>query len=142
MIRINRNIRIPDEEIDLEFCRSSGPGGQNVNKVNSAVQLRFDVEGSPSLPGGVKYRLKNLAGSRMTKDGVLVIDARNHRTQERNRAEAIGRFTDLLTEAAKPPKIRKKTRPTAASRRRRLQSKRRRSEKKKLRKPVRRDRGT
>jgi ribosome-associated protein len=142
VIRVNRNIRIGEDEIDLEFCRSSGPGGQNVNKVSSAVQLRFDVDGSPSLPGGVKYRLKNLAGSRMTKDGVLIIDARNHRTQERNRAEAIDRLTEMLREAAKPPKVRKKTRPTAASRRRRLQSKRRRSEKKKLRKPVRRDRGS
>jgi ribosome-associated protein len=127
MIRITDAIAIEEREIEESFIRASGPGGQNVNKLSTAVQLRFDVRRSPSLPNDVSTRLQRLAGSRLTKDGVLVITAQRHRTQERNRDDALARLVDLIRLAAVPPKPRRPTRPTAASRARRLQGKKRRS---------------
>ena len=128
MIQITHSIAIDDREIHQEFIRSSGPGGQNVNKVATAVKLRFDVGNSPSLPDDVRNRLVRLAGRRMTDDGILIIDARRFRTQERNRKDAIDRLVELIRKAAEKPKPRRKTRPTLASRRRRLDIKRRRSQ--------------
>ena len=136
MIYITRNIRIDEGEIQQEFIRSSGPGGQNVNKVATAVQLRFDVVDSPSLPDDVRSRLIRLAGRRISEDGILIMDARRFRTQERNRKDAIGRLVELIRKAAEKPKPRLKTRPTLTSKRRRLQAKRRRSEIKRMRRAV------
>jgi ribosome-associated protein len=136
MIRITPTIAIEDSEIQLEFSRASGPGGQNVNKVSTAVQLRFDMVHSPSLPADVRERLVRLAGKRMTKDGVLIVNARRFRTQERNERDAIDRLVDLIRRAAEKPKRRRKTRPTRASRERRLDAKRRRSRKKQLRRSI------
>ncbi|MGU3495548.1 alternative ribosome rescue aminoacyl-tRNA hydrolase ArfB [Xanthobacteraceae bacterium A53D] len=133
MIEISYFIRIPEEEISLSFVRASGPGGQNVNKVSSAVQLRFDLMGSPSLPEGVKMRAATLAGSRLTKDGVLVIQAQRHRTQERNREDAMERLVELLRAAMVVQPKRRPTRPTLASKERRLASKEKRGEVKTLR---------
>jgi ribosome-associated protein len=116
-------IAIDEAELEESFVRASGPGGQNVNKVASAVQLRFDVRRSPSLPNAVAIRLMKLAGRRLTDDGVIVIDARQHRTQERNRADARERLAALVAEAAVPPKPRRATRPTLASKTRRLEAK-------------------
>ena len=127
MIRVTDSISIDESEIEESFVRSSGPGGQNVNKLSTAVQLRFDVRGSPSLPNDVAIRLMRLAGKRLTKDGVLVLIAQNHRTQERNRAEALERLIELIREAAIPPVPRRATKPTKASRRERLEGKKRRS---------------
>jgi ribosome-associated protein len=127
MLRITDQISIDDNEIDEQFVRSSGPGGQNVNKLSTAVQLRFDVRGSPSLPNDVAVRLMRLAGKRLTKDGVIVIIAQNHRTQERNRQEARDRLITLIRQAAVVPIKRKPTKPTRASRERRLESKKRRA---------------
>jgi ribosome-associated protein len=126
MIRINARIAIEDREVDESFVRASGPGGQNVNKLSTAVQLRFDVRGSPSLPGDVKARLERLAGTRLTRDGVLVIIAQQHRTQARNREDALDRLIDLIRRAAVAPTPRRPTKPTRASRERRIESKKRR----------------
>jgi ribosome-associated protein len=133
MIRVTGTIAIDEREIHQQFIRASGPGGQNVNKVATAVQLRFDAAHSPSLPEDVRERLLRLAGRRMTKEGYLVIDARRFRTQEQNRQDALARLVDLIRRAAQKPKIRKRTKPTLASRERRLESKRRRSKTKQLR---------
>jgi ribosome-associated protein len=128
MIRVTPTISIDERELQLEFIRASGPGGQKVNKVATAVQLRFDVTDSPSLPTDVRERLIRLAGKRVTEDGVLVIEARRYRTQDRNRKDAIDRLISLIRKAAVPPKPRRKTKPTVASKERRLKEKRRRSE--------------
>ena len=133
MIRITDTIAIDEAEIEESFVRSSGPGGQNVNKLSTAVQLRFGVRRSPSLPNDVAVRLMRLAGRRMTKDGVLVLIAQNHRTQERNRAEALERLVKLIREASVAPVPRRPTKPPRASRRERLESKKRRSGIKRLR---------
>ena len=133
MIEITPDIAIDPDDIVEEFIRASGPGGQNVNKVASAVQLRFDVRRSPTLPDDVRARAERLAGRRLSKDGVIVITARRHRTQERNRADALARLVDLLRRAAQPPTPRKPTRPTAGARKRRLDSKTRRGALKKKR---------
>ena len=138
MIDVTPDIAIDESEIQQEFVRASGPGGQNVNKVSTAVQLRFDVAHSPSLPDDVRQRLVRIAGKRMTTDGVLVIDARSFRTQEQNRRDAVERLIELIRKAAQKPKPRRKTRPTRASRLRRIEAKRRRSKIKRLRRPVRR----
>jgi ribosome-associated protein len=127
VIRITDTISIDEAEIHQSFVRSSGPGGQNVNKLSTAAQLRFDVRHSPSLPNDVAVRLMRLAGRRMTKDGELVLIAQNHRTQERNRAEALDRLIDLIRQAAVKPVPRRATRPTKASKQRRLEGKKRRS---------------
>jgi len=136
MIHITPAISIDEREIELDFVRSSGPGGQKVNKVATAVQLRFDVRHSPSLPDDVRQRLTRLAGKRMTDDGVLIIEARRFRTQEQNRQDAINRLVELIRRAARKPRSRRKTQPTAASKQRRLESKRRRSDTKRWRRPV------
>jgi ribosome-associated protein len=133
MIRITDTISIDEAELTEQFIRASGPGGQNVNKVASAVELRFDVHASPNLPSAVKARLGRLAGSRMTKDGVLVIRADRFRNQEQNRSDARDRLVDLIIEATKVPKKRIKTRPTLASKERRLEGKAKRGRTKSLR---------
>ncbi len=133
MIEINKTIAIDEGEIDLNFIRASGPGGQNVNKVSSSVQLRFDVKNSPSLPEDVRERLVKIASNRMNNDGVLSIEAKQYRTQEQNRVDAIERLLGLIRKAAEKPKHRKPTKPTEASKRRRLEAKRRRGDIKKLR---------
>ena len=136
MIRITRAISIDEGEIEEHFVRASGPGGQKVNKVSTAVQLRFDVGRSPSLPAEVRDRLLRMGGRRITDDGVLIIDARRYRTQQRNRQDAMERLIALIRRAARRPKKRRKTKPTLASKKRRLDSKRRRSQTKDLRRPV------
>lgn len=127
MIRVNGRIEIDERDIQETFVRASGPGGQNVNKVETAVQIRFDALGSPALPEDVKERLKTVAGSRMTQDGVIVITARTFRTQERNRQDAVDRLVEMIRKAAIRPTIRRPTRPTLASKKRRLDSKSKRS---------------
>jgi ribosome-associated protein len=125
---ITPTLTIEDNELEERFVRASGPGGQNVNKVSTAVQLRFDAGRSPALTDEVRQRLRSLAGSRMTDEGVLVIDAREHRTQGQNREEARARLTDLIRRALVRPKRRRKTKPGAAAKERRLDTKKRRGE--------------
>jgi ribosome-associated protein len=132
-IAITRFVSIDPAEIEESFVRGSGPGGQNVNKVASAVQLRFDLENSPNIPEAMKRRVAALAGSRLTKDGVIVITSNSHRDQPLNRAEAQARLVALLREGAHPPKPRIATRPTLASKKRRLEGKTIRSGVKRLR---------
>ncbi len=133
MLQITPTIALADSEIQEEFIRAAGPGGQNVNKVATAVQLRFDVAHSPSLPDDVRDRLTRLAGRRLSTAGVLTIEARRYRTQARNRQDALDRLADLIRRAAQPPKPRVKTAPSRASIRRRLATKRHRSQLKQLR---------
>ena len=133
MIKITPEIEIDEDEIQFEFIRASGPGGQKVNKVATAVQLRFNAASSPSLPDEVRHRLIHLAGKRMTENGVLVIHARRFRSQDRNRQDAIDRLIALIRKAAIQPKSRIKTEPTSASKERRLEAKRRRSKTKRIR---------
>jgi ribosome-associated protein len=133
MIEISSAVALSEDEIQIDFIRASGPGGQNVNKVSSAAQLRFDILSSPSLEPEVKERLRRIAGSRVTDDGILIIEARRYRTQEQNRFDAIQRLVALVQKALEKPKPRHKTRPTLASRQKRLQAKRQRGETKRLR---------
>jgi len=133
MLRVTDTISIDDSELSESFVRSSGPGGQNVNKVSSAVQLRFDVRHSPSLPNDVAIRLMKLAGSRLTKDGVIVIVAQAHRDQVRNRADARERLFDLIRQAAVKPTVRRATKVPKAAKRKRLDEKKHRGSIKSLR---------
>jgi ribosome-associated protein len=133
MIRIDHRISIDERELEERFIRASGPGGQNVNKLATAVQLRFDARHSPSLPAQVRTRLERLAGRRLTREGVLVIRAQRHRTQERNRQDALERLIALIQRAAVAPVPRRPTKPTAGARERRLQSKKHRGSIKDLR---------
>lgn len=136
MIQVTADIAIDEKEIQEEFIRASGPGGQNVNRLATAVKLRFDVVHSPSLPEDVKNRLLRLGGKRVTKQGELVIDARRHRTQEQNRKAALERLVELIRQAAVRPKARRKTVTPPGSKERRLQNKHRRAEIKRRRRPV------
>ncbi len=132
-ISVTKTLSIDDQELEENFIQASGPGGQNVNKVATAVQLRFDARNSPSLTPEIRARLWKLAGSRISQDGVLIVVAREHRTQERNRAEARRKLLELLHAATIEPRKRRPTKPTAASKKRRLEAKTRRSGIKRLR---------
>jgi ribosome-associated protein len=123
VITITDRLSIEDDEVEIRHARASGPGGQHVNKTSTAIELRFDVRGSPSLPEDVRLRLEGLAGSRLTLDGVLVLFAQGSRSQEMNRQEAVQRLIELIQRAAERPKPRKKTKPTYASKLRRLEGK-------------------
>ena len=127
-IFVTRSISLPEDELQFRFVRASGPGGQNVNKVSTAVELRFDAWRSPSLSDAVRTRLLALAGRRVTNDGVIVIDAQRHRTQERNRADAIERLVELIRQATVVPRVRRATRPTRGSQERRIAGKKKRAE--------------
>lgn len=128
MLRVNSHLEIPESEIEESFVRSTGPGGQNINKVSTAVQLRFDVFNSPGLSDEVKSRLAHLAGRRMTDEGLLVIEAKRYRSQEKNRQDARERLADLIRSALHKPTPRKRTRPSPAARQRRLDAKKKRGE--------------
>ena len=136
MIQITPSLALDEREVTLDFVRASGPGGQNVNKVATAVQLRFDAARSPSLPGDVRARLLEQAAGQITGEGVLIIDARRYRSQARNREDALERLVHLLRRAATPPKPRRKTRTPFAAKRQRLEGKRRQAERKRLRRDV------
>ena len=136
MIQITPAISIDESEIQEEFIRSSGPGGQNVNKVSTAVQLRFDAVHSPSLPDGVRARLISLARNKLNKEGILIIEARRFRTQGSNRQDAVERLVELIRKAAQIPVVRRKTRPTLASKERKLETKHHHAEAKRLRGPA------
>ena len=137
MIYVTDSINLHESEIQLDFIRSSGPGGQNVNKVSSAVQLRFDTSSCPALTEEIRSRLKQISGRRMTAGGILIIEARRYRTQERNRQDAIDRLVALIRRAADEPRPRRRTRPSAAARQRRLTAKKQRAEIKRRRSRVR-----
>lgn len=133
MLAVTPDLIIDEKELEETFVRAAGPGGQNVNKVATAVQLRFDVQHSPSLPEAIRQRLKRLAANRLTMEGVLIIEAKRFRTQEQNRQDARDRLVALLRQAAHPPKPRRATQPTRAARQKRIEQKRQRSQVKRLR---------
>lgn len=136
MLQISDTIVLDDNDIQLEFIRASGPGGQNVNKVSSAVQLRFNVAGCAALNDAIRERLKKIAGRRMTAEGILIVKAQRHRSQEQNRQDAIDRLKAMIRKAIEVPKVRRPTKPSKASKQRRLATKRRRGELKRQRRMV------
>lgn len=136
MIRVSSKIMLDDNELHFEFVRASGPGGQKVNKVATAAQLRLDVIRSPSLPPEIRERLLHIAGKKVTESGVLIIQAQRFRTQERNRQDAIDRLVALIRKAAEIPRPRRKTMPSPASRIRRIEAKQQRGQRKRMRRPI------